>query len=106
MVQIPRNERASVQFDVACEEPGRQVFLPARNLSTSGILLGAEELPDLGSAVQLVLSLPSNGVFLRIAGLVVRHGKGGDPTFAVAFSNLDERTRGEIADFVRDARSA
>jgi hypothetical protein len=94
-------------MEVAYEEPGRQVFFPALNLSASGIFLGSREPPDVGAEVQVVLSLPPDGVFLRMHGLVVRHAAPVEPDgFAVAFADVDERTRNELNDFVRACRRA
>ena len=100
-------ERTSVDLDVAYEEPGRQLFFPALNLSASGIFLAAEESPELGQEVRVVLSLPPNGIFLRIQGQVVRHAGGSEPHgFAVAFEAVDERTRSDLKEFVRECRSS
>lgn len=92
---------------MAYEEPGRQRFFPALNLSASGIFLAAEESPELGREVRVVLSLPPNGIFLRIQGQVVRHAGGSEPHgFAVAFEAVDDRTRSDLKDFVRECRSS
>jgi hypothetical protein len=89
-------------MEVACEEPGRQVFFPSVNLSTSGILLGSKAPPSVGEQVRVVLSLPPDGVFVRMQGRVVRHADPPEPEgFAVVFKGVDERTRGELGEFVR-----
>ncbi len=100
-------ERTSVDLDVAYEEPGRQLFFPALNLSASGIFLAAEEPPEVGQQVRVVLSLPPNGIFLRMQGLVVRHAEGSEPKgFAVAFEGVDARTRSNLKEFVQECRSS
>ncbi len=108
MVQHDRHdERTSVELEVAYEEPGRQRFFPALNLSASGIFLAAEEPPEVGQEVRVVLSLPPNGIFLRMQGLVVRHADGSEPSgFAVAFEAVDERTRSDLKEFVQECRSS
>ena len=91
-------------MDVAYEEPGRQIFFPALNLSATGVFLGSRSPPDVGSQVRVVLSLPPRGIFVRMRGSVVRHGAPSEPQgFAVAFETLDERTQRELQDFVRTA---
>ncbi len=93
-------------MEVAYEEPGRQVFIPALNLSASGIFLASSEPPELGQEVNLVLSLPPSGVFLRMRGLVVRHAGRSEPKgFAVAFEGVDDRTRTDLKAFVRASRT-
>ncbi len=100
-------ERTPVDLEVAYEEPGRQRFFPALNLSASGIFLAAEEPPEVGQEVRVVLSLPPNGIFLRMQGLVVRHAGGSEPNgFAVAFAEVDDRTRSDLKEFVRECRSS
>ena len=105
-MQLRRHEeRAPVRLEVAYEEPGRQVFFPALNLSVSGVFLASEEPPEVGQQVQVVLSLPPNGLFLRMRGVVVRHAGRAEPRgFAVAFEEVDERTRGDLKEFVTGAR--
>ncbi len=100
-------ERTPVKLEVAYEEPGRQRFFPALNLSASGIFLAAEEPPEVGREVRVVLSLPPNGIFLRMQGLVVRHAGGSEPNgFAVVFEAVDDRTRSDLKEFVQECRSS
>ncbi len=88
-------------MEVAYEEPGRQLFYPALNVSASGIFLGTNETPDLGAYVRIVFSLPPDGVFVRTRGQVVRHASAGEPAgFAVAFRDLDAASRSELQAFV------
>ena len=55
----------------------------------------------------MVLSLPPDGVFLRMQGLVVRHAGGTEPSgFAVAFEEIDDRTRSDLKEFVRESRAS
>lgn len=100
-------ERVSLRTEVALEEPGRQVFLPSLNLSSSGIFLSSEQPPEVGTEVRVVLSLPPDGMFLRLSGVVVRLADGSEPDgFAVAFEAPESRTHGVLADFVRSSRTS
>jgi len=102
-----REERARVRLDVACEESGRQVFFSTLNLSASGILLATAEPPELGREIHVVLSLPPDGLFLRMHGQVVRHASRREPSgFAVAFESLDQRTRADLKEFIRTLRAS
>jgi hypothetical protein len=94
--------RASVRFDVAFEEPGRQLFVPALNVSASGMFLASPDVrPEVGSPVRVVLSLPPDGVFLRLRGSVVRHAAVGEPGgFAVRFDDGDPRSFVALQRFV------
>ena len=96
-----------MDLEVAYEEVGRQRFFPALNLSASGIFLASEQPPEVGQEVRVVLSLPPDGVFLRMQGLVVRHAGGTEPSgFAVAFEEIDDRTRSDLKEFVRESRAS
>ncbi|MFQ5515349.1 MAG: PilZ domain-containing protein [Myxococcota bacterium] len=96
-----REPRASVGVAVGYEGDGRQAFSPALNLSVSGVFLATPDPLPVGGEVQLVLSLPPDGVFLRIQGRVVRHAGPTEPRgFAVAFSRIDTRSRAELRAFV------
>jgi len=83
--------RASVRWEVAFEEPGRQLFVPALNVSASGMFLASPDVrPDVGVPVRVVVSLPPDGVFLRLRGSVVRHAEPGEPDgFAIRFEDGD-----------------
>ncbi len=101
-----REPRAPVQIDVAYEEPGRQVFSPAHDLSVSGMFLRTEEPPKVGTHLKLVFSLPPDGLFVRTRGLVVRHSADSEPDgFGLVFEDLDERIRGELRSFIRGVRA-
>ncbi len=91
MVEARGYHRASVRWDVAFEEPGRQVFVPARNVSASGMFLASGDLrPAVGAPVRVVVSLPPDGLFLRLRGSVVRHAAAGEPDgFAIRFDEGD-----------------
>jgi hypothetical protein len=83
-----------VRWDVAFEEPGRQLFVPALNVSASGMFLASSDLrPAVGAPVRVVVSLPPDGVFLRLQASVVRHAGEGEPDgFAIRFDDGDPRS--------------
>lgn len=94
-------DRARVRLDVALEERGREVFSPALNLSASGAFVATPEPPEIGSQVRMVLSLPPNGVFVRLYGEVVRHASTDEPNgFGVTFVGVDERSSRDLRSFV------
>jgi len=93
--------RAPLDSDVAVESAGRQTFRSALNLSRSGILLAADELPDLGTPVRVVISLPPSGRFVRLQGRVVRHDRGS--AYAVAFEAIDEHERAALERYTGSA---
>ena len=96
-----RSLRADVKLEVACEESGRHIFLPAVNLSASGVFLAARERPRLGDSVQLVMSLPPDGEFLRLRAVVVRHSESSEPNgFALCFDGIDERSERMLANYL------
>ena len=102
MCALRMETRARVGLEVAYEEPGRQVFYPALNLSSSGVFLVSDQPPELGVQVCVVVSLPPDGLFLRLQGSVVRHSGSSEPQgFAVAFVDVDDRTRADLRAFVR-----
>ena len=100
-----RADRALVTLDVAVEAAGQQVFQSAVNLSHSGVLLASDDPLPLGTQVRVVISLPPDGVFVRMHGTVVRHqpGQHGDPAFAVKFEAVDAETTATLARFVASA---
>lgn len=96
--------RARVEFRVAVEQPGHQVFAQALNVSEGGIFLATSEPPELGSSVSVVLSLPPTGRFLRLRGAVVRHGGEAEPAgFAVRFESVDEPSAAVLGRFIAEA---
>ena len=97
-------DRARVQLEVALEASGLQVFTPALNLSASGILLASDAPPEVGSPVRIVMSLPPDGIFVRLQGRVVRHARAGQrAAFAVVFLATDEGTVSELRSVVQAA---
>ena len=96
-----RSQRALLPAEVAVETAGSQVFRTAVNLSPSGILLAADELPEVGTTVRVVISLPPTGRFVRLQGRVVRHEQA--TAYAVAFEAIEERERLALEDYTANA---
>jgi hypothetical protein len=91
-------------LSVAFEEAGRELFLPAVNLSESGVFLASETSPPIGTGASVVLSLPPDGVFLRLRGTVVREAGPREPRgFALSFYGVDGRAAGLLRKFVIEA---
>ena len=99
MASRRREARIRVELDVAVEEGGRHVFRPAVDLSPSGVLIGSDSPPELGTPVRVVMSLPPSGLFVRLQGEVVRHCSDRHG-FAVRFLAVDEETAGALRSFV------
>jgi hypothetical protein len=92
-------------MSVAYKEVGRELFLPALNLSESGVFLASDSLPTVGTGASLVLSLPPEGIFLRLRGTVVRRAGSLEPSgFALSFLGIDHRSSELLREFVRSAR--
>lgn len=107
MPHRPRSPRSKVQLEVALEERGRQVFAPTLDLSASGVLLGGDAAPEIGTPVRVVMSLPPSGVFVRLQGEVVRHAAERErAAFAVAFHAVDEFSRQLLRGFLGDASAS
>lgn len=107
MAELRSRPRARCDLEVAFEVPGRQLFLPARDVSASGIYLCASDPPALGEHVRVVVSLPPDGVFLRLHGRVVRHaGPNEAAGFGVRFEALDGRSMQALGSFVERAEVA
>jgi hypothetical protein len=93
--------RAPVRLDVAYEERGRPIFCSTLNLSELGAFLRTGERPKIGERVHLVLSLPPEGVFLRLRGTVVRYEGQWEPKgFAIRFDASDPQQSSTLAQFV------
>lgn len=101
MTKRERSHRAPLPSEVAVEAAGAETFRAVLNLSRSGILLAADELPELGTAVRVVISLPPSGRFVRLQGRVVRHEQAA--AYAVAFEAIEERERLALEDYTGNA---
>ena len=77
--------RARVRLEAAYEDPERQVFLVADDLSESGAWLLAPDPPAPGNAARLTLELPGEAAFLRVRGMVVRRRAEQPAGFALRF---------------------
>ena len=101
----PRAPRVPVRVEAAYEDPGNQVFLPARDLSETGIYLIASEPPEVGVAARVLLELPGRPQILRLHGVVARREPG--TGFAVAFDPAETPggALSALREFTRDALS-
>ncbi len=97
--------RVTARLEAAYEDGERQVFLPTRDLSLSGVFLLSPVRPPVGTPASLLLELPEEPAFLRLHGAVVRSQEpvgclpGG---FAVRFedASLSEPVRHSLAAFL------
>jgi hypothetical protein len=101
----PRAPRVPLRLEAAYEDPARQVFLPTRDLSESGIYLLSEEPPEEGVAARVLLELPGHAAILRLHGVVARREPGRG--FAVAFDpqEMPAQAASTLRVFTRDALS-
>lgn len=91
--------RVTARLEAAYEDAERQIFLPTRDLSLSGVFLVSAERPAVGTPATLLLELPEEPAFLRLRGAVVRSqaGAGGVAGgFALRFEDAS------LSDPVRD----
>jgi hypothetical protein len=71
-----RAPRVAIRLEAAYEDPERQVFLPTRDLSESGVFLLAPDPPPVGAAASVLVELPGEPVLLRLKGVVTRSEPG------------------------------
>jgi hypothetical protein len=89
-------------MEVAVEVGGRARRFQALNVSAGGAYLaGPGEPPPRGGRVEVLLSLPPDGVLRQIRGRVVRHAGSAEPAgFAVEFERADAATLSVLRRFV------
>lgn len=97
--------RATVRLAAAYEDAERQVFLPTRDLSLSGVFLLSPARPAVGTPATVLLELPDEPAFLRLRGSVVRRQeaeRGLPEGFALRFeaAALSEPIRQALASFL------
>jgi hypothetical protein len=94
-------------MEVAIEAGGRVRRYQALNVSAGGAYLaGPGEPPLPGDRVDVLLSLPPDGILRQLRGRVVRRAGPGEPDgFAVAFERADAATLWVLHRFV-DRRGA
>lgn len=103
-----RAQRVRARIEAAYEDPLRQVFLPTRDLSESGVFLLSAESPAIGSQAQVVLELPGHEALLRLRGTVIRSQSEPVVGFAIQFES-DEASAPALAalrDFVAREKHA
>lgn len=81
---------------------GRQTFCLARDISSGGMFLKAEDPPHLGDEVKLLLVIENDRTPLELQGLVVRRSPG-EHGFGVRFMGVDSAAAGRIRGLVGDA---
>jgi hypothetical protein len=80
--------RVAVRLEVSYEDAQRQLFLPSRDLSESGIFLLCADPPRPGRRAQLLFELPGEPELVRLGGVVVRLGASASEGFAVHFDRV------------------
>ena len=90
--------RASVRFPLHMEivliTAERRYTAVTEDVSANGVLFAAEELPEVGAAVEFELKMPAaimggvEDVLLRCAGRIIRHQQSGGRSMAAAI--IDE----------------
>ena len=74
------------------------------NISLGGMRLSLGAHPPLGTAIDIILTLP-NGQRLHLPGKVAHLGAGGDGDIGVRFDELPPRTRDEIKRYLEEVSS-
>lgn len=82
-----RAPRVRARLEVAYEDPERQVFLIAANLSEGGAFLLAPDPPPPGVTARLVFELPGYPAIVRLPAVVARCQEGPRRGFAVRFDS-------------------
>ena len=89
----PRASRAPLVHSVMCRYAGTAEFVEVTtlNISQSGMLVRAEELPPVGCELEFKFVLESGFELLSGKGKVMRHAAepNGKPSAGIAFSDLD-----------------
>jgi len=94
---LARAPRRAVRIEAAYEDPERQVFLPPRDLSETGVFLLEKDPPPPGRWARVLLDLPGHPALLRLDGRVARREEGRG--FALAFD--PEHTPEEVRSALR-----
>jgi hypothetical protein len=74
------------------------------NISLGGMRLSLGTHPPLGTAIDIILTLP-NGQRLHLPGKVAHLGAAGDGDIGVRFDELPSRTRDEIKRYLEEVSS-
>lgn len=83
-------------MDIVLITAERRYTAVTEDVSATGVLFAAEELPEVGTAVEFELKMPATimggveDVLLRCAGRIVRHQQSGGKSMAAAI--IDEYT--------------
>lgn len=104
-----RSARLAHELIVAYRSSGGFLTDYAINLSRGGCFVNARRPLPVGTPVSLVLSLPGEGVAIRVAGRVTwvsEFGNAGNdvPGMGIAFVGLDEKRRRQLSTLVTRLR--
>jgi hypothetical protein len=91
-----------VRLEAAYEDPERQVFLLACDLSETGAWLQTSDPPLPGRRARITLELPGHGPLMHLAGTVVRRRIGESEGFALQFdaAAASDEARAALRGFV------
>lgn len=92
-----RATRVPVRLEAAYEDPERQVFLLASDLSETGAWLQVTDPPLPGRRARLTLELPGYGPLMHLRGTVVRRRIGDAEGFALQFDAAPASDEGRAA---------
>jgi uncharacterized protein (TIGR02266 family) len=71
-----------------------------QNISLGGICVRSENIQDVGTMVDLVVSFPDEGVRLEVSGAVVWVNREPPAEMGIRFQDLDEATRGKLREIL------
>lgn len=99
-----RYQRAVVCLGVLCTWDGQRVRGRTLNLSSSGVLLQAENLPPVGAVLGLALELPGGAERIELVGMIARTVPGAG--VGIRFTEYRPGDRKRLADFVEKLAQA
>ena len=74
-----------------------------RDLSTGGLFIETDKLPEIGTAVSLAISIPGVRQLLPVTGKVVRHQINAPHGFGVQFDEMPEEFQMLLEDTIVNA---
>jgi len=111
-----RNKRRYLRIDffenihlrkVGFDNEARELFAKCKNISKSGLLFESEAFFDIGTKVELMISLPENGDSLVVIGRVVRVEIIASNRYdiGVSFLEMEHAAKTELANYVLEQLS-
>lgn len=94
--------RIAVRLEVAYEDASRQIFLATRDVSITGLYLHADDPPEAGVEVRVVLEVPGHPAMLRLPGQVVRRDPGQGFAVRLDLEKLPEDWPDALRAFARE----